>query len=407
MAGPVLSGALSSFRLPEVLTFLSTTRKSGTLTLAAGGREASLYFDGGSLVFAASNQEQFRLGSVLQRKKMITPEQRATIDELMHREGGRFGQLALQHGVVTDAQLRDSLKIQVSEIVFDAFVWEGGTFSFVEKADLPGYAVTISVDISNLIMEGARRIEEWEQCLKLLPDKSVVFRVVATPKDEKITLSADEWKILFLINGVRSLEELCHDAEDEAFQVYRVVYGLYANHLIEVAERRLTGDETTGRGPSHTTIPPDNGAVPMTSVGEDATVRQGSPRFSAESTVREAPDDTSLLLSDDKRLSYAEAVRPTIAQITITSGESAGQVIPLSEPEYLIGRHHDNSIHLTDPGVSGFHARIYRGPNGYNLEDLKSRNGTWINGNRTHHATLAHGDRIHVGQSDLMYQVLF
>ena len=55
----------------------------------------------------------------------------------------------------------------------------------------------------------------------------MVYRVVPKPQDEKVTLTADEWKILFLINGVRTLEELCHDAEDDPFQVYRVVYGLF------------------------------------------------------------------------------------------------------------------------------------------------------------------------------------
>lgn len=398
MATPVLSGALNAFRLPEVLTFLSTTRKSGTLEINSNGKEASLFFDQGSMVYAGSNQEQFRLGAILHRKKKITPEQREKIDAMMLREGGRFGQLALQTGVLNESQLRDCLKMQVSEIVYDAFVWQGGTFSFSEQSDLPSYAVTIAIDLPNLIMEGARRIEEWEQCLSLLPDMGVIFRVVTTPKDEKITLSADEWKILFLINGVRTLDELAHDAEDDAFQVYRVVYGLLANHLIEVVQRRPDQDETTNRSTLK---------AAALAAADDATMRQGAPHFSVESTMREAPDDTSLLVSSDARLSYADVVRPTIAQITIKSGEHTGEVIPLSEPEYLIGRHRDNTIYLSDLGVSGFHARIYRGAEGYILEDLKSRNGTWVNGSRISHARLSHGDRLHVGQSDLLYEVLF
>ncbi|HEX6641444.1 MAG TPA: DUF4388 domain-containing protein, partial [Thermoanaerobaculia bacterium] len=198
---PVLQGDASAFRLPEVLTFLSTARKSGTLTFANGGKEAHLYFQDGALVYAASNQEHFRLGAILLRKKKITREQRDRIDALMQRDGGQFGQLSVQSGVMTDAELRDSLKVQASEIVYDAFVWDGGTFAFEQHTSLPAHAVTISIDLANLIMEGARRIEEWEQCLKLLPDASMIFRVVATPRDEKITLTVDEWKILFLING--------------------------------------------------------------------------------------------------------------------------------------------------------------------------------------------------------------
>ena len=41
------------------------------------------------------------------------------------------------------------------------------------------------------------------------------------------------------------------------------------------------------------------------------------------------------------------------------------------------------------------------------IEDLKSRNGTWLNGARVYQATLSSGDRVHLGQIDLIYEVLF
>ena len=389
MAEAVLQGEIAAFRLPDVLTLLSNSRKSGTLAVQNGDRKASLFFEDGALVYAGSNQEQLRLASVLLRKRKITPEQRERIDELMLREGGRFGELAVQENVLTEDQLRDFLKIQVSEILYDAFVWNGGTFQFIRDSTLPPYAVTITIDLQNLIMEGARRIEEWEQCLSLLPDNSVVFRVVTSPRDEKITLTSDEWKLLFLINGQRTLKDLSEDAE-EPLTVYRVVYGLYANKLIEEVRPPVAREEETGTG--------------------DATMRQGEPQFGKDPTVQDEPastDDTSLLVSTEARMSYSDVVSPTLAQLRVDSGEMAGQIIPLAEPEYLIGRHRDNGIHIQDLGISGFHARIYRGPEGYVLEDLKSRNGTWVNGSRIYHATLANGDRVHVGQTDLIYEVLY
>jgi len=400
MADAVLQGDLSVFRLPEVLTFLSTSRRSGTLTLANDEKEASLFFDDGALVFAGSNQEQFRLGSILLRKKKISPEQRDRIDALMMRDGGRFGQFAVQESVLTEQQLRDFLKVQVSEIVYDIFVWNAGTFSFTRETILPQHAVTISIDIGNLIMEGARRIEEWEQCVKLLPDQSIVFRVVATPRDEKITLSIDEWKILFLINGQRTLEELCHESPDDPFHVYRLVYGLAANNLIEVIPAGERSPDDTGNELDTTAMP---------AMAAEATIRQSTPRFGQESTMRDeaADDDTSLLVSEDARLSYTDVVHPLIAQLRVASGDTLGRIIPLTESEYLIGRHRDNNIQIADLGVSGFQARIYRGPEGYVLEDLKSRNGTWVNGTRIFHATLAQGDKVHLGQTDLMYEVLW
>jgi len=145
--------------------------------------------------------------------------------------------------------------------------------------------------------------------------------------------------------------------------------------------------------------------VPMNA---DATMRQGTPRFGAESTVRDQEmDDTSLLVAEDANLSYGDIVQPTVAQLRIINGDASGRIIPLTEPEYLAGRHRDNNIQLPDLGISGFHARIYRGPDGYVLEDLKSRNGTWVNGARIFVATLADGDRVHFGQTDLVYEILW
>jgi hypothetical protein len=394
MVQAVLQGDLSAFRLPEVLTFLSTGRRTGMLSLAWYGREAWLYFEEGALIHAGSNQEQFRLGQILLRRKRITREQAQRLERLIETEGGRFGELAVREGLLPESELLEVLKIQVSEVVFDAFVWEGGTFGFRLDASLPPNAVTIAIDLPNLIMEGARRIAEWEQCLRLLPDSGARFKVVAAPADEKITLTSEEWKILFLINGQRTLNELCHDSREEAFHVYRIVYGLLANKLIEPAARVEEGDSTGGQASSGD---PD-----------DLTVRQGSPQFGAETTVSDAfEDDTSLLVSSEARLSYADVVRPTVAQLRFVNGDGSDLLIALTEPEYLLGRHRDNSIQLADLGVSSFHSRIYRGPEGYILEDLKSRNGTWVNGSRVTYAPLSHGDTIHLGQTDLTYEVLW
>jgi pSer/pThr/pTyr-binding forkhead associated (FHA) protein len=89
------------------------------------------------------------------------------------------------------------------------------------------------------------------------------------------------------------------------------------------------------------------------------------------------------------------------------SGQDAGTVIPLVESEYVVGRQHDNQIQLNDLGVSARHARIFRGPEGFVVEDLKSRNGTWLNGTRIFHSILRNADEIRVGATDLRYEVLF
>jgi len=55
MTEPSLRGSLASFRLPDVLNFVSSAKKSGTLTLTNGSNEAIVYLDDGAVIFAGSN----------------------------------------------------------------------------------------------------------------------------------------------------------------------------------------------------------------------------------------------------------------------------------------------------------------------------------------------------------------
>ena len=394
MTTPSLQGKLDAFKFPDLLTFFGTTHRTGMLTLVSDGKEAYVFLRSGAVVYAASNQESHRLGTILQRRKQITREQSEAITDAMLRGGGPFGKVVVDQGFLSEPQLQDALKVQVSEVVYECFVWNGGTFTFYDGFDLPSNAVTISIDLPNLIMEGARRIEEWEECLQLLPDSSVTFRVVPNPDTDKITLSVEEWKILFLINGDRTLEELCHDAKEDSFRVYRVVYGLLANNLIEAV-----------------TPQPDDadrpGTSPVAAMSDETMKQDLTSLFSGDSTVIEKSDDNALLVSPGAKLAYKDVVSTTLAQLHMVKGDTPGAAIALTDLEYVIGRQRDAGIHLADLGVSSRHARIYRGPEGYTIEDLKSRNGTFLNGSRIVHSLLKNGDTISVGATDLRYEVLF
>ena len=374
MADSVLTGSLGAFKLADVLTLLSMARKSGMLTLTSDVRTATVAFMNGSAVHASSNQEKFRLSAMLLRKRAITPEQFQKIDALMRGEGGRFGRIAVEEGLTSEEHLRDWLKMQVTEVLFDAFVWTSGSFAFSDQLELPEHAVTIAVDLPNLIMEGARRIEEWTHVQELLPESSAIFHVVATPRDDKITLTSDEWKILFLINGQRTLDDLVRDADGDALHVYRVIYGLSANQLIEPLNI-----------PS--SPPPDR---------TEDTLRQTAPMFHSELTLPEQSvgEATSLLPTQPP------VVKPPTARLVMPNG-----IVELTDSEYLLGRQRENTIHIDDLGVSGYHARIYRSGESYVIEDMKSRNGTWINDLRVARATLKHGDALRLGATEMKFEV--
>lgn len=377
-----LQGKLAAFRLPDLLTFLHVSRKSGRLTLQSRSRSAHIHFDRGEIIFAWSNQKKFRLGKILQKKKRIGADQAKAIEAAMLEENAKFGRVAVEHKILTDPELLDFLKIQVSEILYDSFIWDEGNFHFHDNSPIPEYAVTISVDLSNLIMEGARRIDEWDHCQMLLPSPAMIFRVIATPEfPEKITLTLNEWKILFLIDGKRTLSDICELAEEEALEVYRVVYGLCANKLVEpIPEGELLA-----------------GAV-LALQDQPADISHTS-----EMTTGSMRGDTDLLMSPGATLSYRDIVRVKMARLVLKESQA---VFPLEEEEYLIGRTPGSHIHLSDPSVSSVHARVFRAPEGYAIQDMNSRNGTYVNEQRVETKVLQENDSIRIGASELTYHVV-
>lgn len=80
-----------------------------------------------------------------------------------------------------------------------------------------------------------------------------------------------------------------------------------------------------------------------------------------------------------------------MTKLRIMSGTSKGQTFDLRDGIYTIGRSPDNNIQVLDKTVSRKHLKIFRKKNEYFIEDLKSRNGTFVNG-----ARVQAGDEIEV-----------
>jgi pSer/pThr/pTyr-binding forkhead associated (FHA) protein len=89
---------------------------------------------------------------------------------------------------------------------------------------------------------------------------------------------------------------------------------------------------------------------------------------------------------------------------TLTADD--GVMHPLLEESSTIGRTAANAIALRDPSVSAKHARIVRGADGFTIEDLGSRNGTYVNSEKlSEKRLLAEGDLVRLGKIILTFNL--
>jgi two-component system, cell cycle response regulator len=93
--------------------------------------------------------------------------------------------------------------------------------------------------------------------------------------------------------------------------------------------------------------------------------------------------------------------------LTVLTGNSSGNIHKLAQGTHVIGRKENCEIRITDDGISRQHARIRLDGGFAYVEDLQSRNGTFVNGRRILDPTPLHdGDKIQVGRTTVMRYAL-
>lgn len=88
--------------------------------------------------------------------------------------------------------------------------------------------------------------------------------------------------------------------------------------------------------------------------------------------------------------------------LIVAKGPQAGMTWLLPAGITTVGRHPDNDIFLDDITVSRHHCRFISGPEGLEVEDSGSTNGTYVNGSRADRAVLTPGDEVIVGKFHLL-----
>ncbi len=236
-----LSGNLKTVAFPDILQLLATGKKTGILECRTSTRQKEVAFRDGNIVFASSlNSSEDMLGQMLLRRGRIS---KADLERaiMLHKQTGRqMGTTLVDMNLFEKDEIAECLRLQIEETVYNLFSWREGEFFFHEGAQPKNAPFLIEMSTMNVIMEGTRRIDEWLEIQKVLPADDVMLRLARNPhvSKEEIALSLDEFRLLALINGERTVPDLIELSPVGEFVTCRAVYSLIISNLIEVAGRR-------------------------------------------------------------------------------------------------------------------------------------------------------------------------
>ncbi len=179
-----IRGSLREASLPDVLQLLSMGNKMGLLTIDRGDQLGRIYFDGGRIAYA----------------------------EIEHRH------------------------LPAEEAVYLMFTWDDGAFNFAPAVPPPEGVPVSSIDPQSVLLEGARRVDEWAVVEKKVHSFDLVF---ALERQEllrtRLELTADQQALLPLIDGHRDVNALIEESGLGEFVVGKELYGLItAGFVVEV-----------------------------------------------------------------------------------------------------------------------------------------------------------------------------
>jgi len=165
------AGSLASLTVAEVVQFVYSSLKTGVLLVAAGAdgerrrdepeqlRRKSLYFKDGQVVFASSSDPGDRLGPVLLERELVGAADLERCSRLVG-SGRLLGQVLVDEGVLTSAQLYEALTLQVKKIFLGAFLETVGDFAFLEGSHDESNALKLPERTRDLILQGMKGLEE-------------------------------------------------------------------------------------------------------------------------------------------------------------------------------------------------------------------------------------------------------
>ena len=229
-------GQLSQLPLPDILQWLRTSQATGVLTLVSGGARKALYMKLGRVVFASSNLPNDRLGEIMIREGKITVEEYDQSIKAISK-GRRQGKALVEMGALSPKDLWEGIQFQVREIVFSVFQWEDGHFHF-EESNLPEKErITVDVDILDLILSGIRRVDANGPVQAHYPKGDVLLARAVT--GTSLPLEPYEDHVLNLVEGERSVLEICRESEIGDNETLKVLYGLLCASILRVKGKKV------------------------------------------------------------------------------------------------------------------------------------------------------------------------
>ncbi|HVE73059.1 MAG TPA: DUF4388 domain-containing protein [Thermoanaerobaculia bacterium] len=229
-----LSGNLRTMLPGDLLQWLSLGQKTGTLVISNQRVEKKIFFKNGRVISSASNDPREYLGQFLMSHGYLTEPELKKAMEVQQQSRILLGKILVMIDVISESDLVRFMRLKAEEEIYDIFLWNDGDFYFVDD-ELPQMEmIPLQVDVTGIIMEGTRRVDEWARIRETIANETVIPQLIR--EVDYTDLEEVEEPIVRAIDGKRTIAELVLESRSSAFTVSSTVSALVRHGFAKLVD---------------------------------------------------------------------------------------------------------------------------------------------------------------------------
>jgi hypothetical protein len=232
-----LSGNLRTMLPGDLLQWLSLGQKTGTLVITNKRVEKKIFFRTGRVISSASNDPREYLGQFLMSHGYLSEPELKKAMEVQTQSGILLGKILVMIDVIGEKDLQRLMRLKAEEEIYDIFLWDDGDFYFVDDQLPQMEMIPLQVDVTGIIMEGTRRVDEWARIREVVPNDTVI--PVPVKDIDPTELEEHELLIARAIDGKRSIAEIVLESRSSEFAVSGTVSTLVRQGAVDVTDPSL------------------------------------------------------------------------------------------------------------------------------------------------------------------------
>ena len=232
-----LKGSFKDFSFTQLLNLINLANKSGALYMERDGISCRAIFHNGKLAYYETSEEELSLLKTLTDHQLINAAQHRLLSERLAKQSDQeLGIYLVNAGYATLDQVLEVLEKEYAERFRLIFTWVDGSFRFETGELMPDDRIPVQLSLENLILEGARELEEVEELKAEIPSLEMALKFSDRPGTDlsKINLDSTEWRVISYVNPKNSIRQIAETTGLDETEIRRVVYTLLQAGLVEL-----------------------------------------------------------------------------------------------------------------------------------------------------------------------------